>query len=95
MTQEIKHTPGPWKQSIGTEETTIVIDMGFPSIPFKHVCRVYGSNREANAQLIAAAPDLLEALEAIMDGFDGEEFRYIYSDISKAVAAISKARGQS
>ncbi len=42
---------------------------------------------EANANLIAAAPDLLEALEAILEyAFDGPPY-------DAAVAAIAKARG--
>ena len=49
-------------------------------------------NEEANAHLIAAAPELLEALETIIDSFQGQQ--YLRNDyVDKAVAAIAKARG--
>jgi hypothetical protein len=44
---------------------------------------------EANARLIAAAPDLLEALERIVFDWDGEP-----DDMSEAHAAIAKAKGR-
>lgn len=55
--------------------------------------------QEANARLISAAPDLLEALQGLLPaaidgheqyGGDGEE----YEDVRKARAAIAKALGK-
>lgn len=43
---------------------------------------------EANAKLIAAAPDLLEALREIVSNWDGEP-----EDMAAANAAIAKANG--
>ena len=49
---------------------------------------------EANAKLIAAAPDLLEALEEILDGYlYGCDMKTKRENIKKANAAIAKARG--
>ena len=50
---------------------------------------------EANARLIAAAPDLLEALEAIVASEDPgwEEWDGATSMFAVARAAIAKARG--
>jgi hypothetical protein len=50
---------------------------------------------EANAALIAAAPELLEALKGILPAFDNEStrtIRKVYADrIEAAEAAIAKA----
>ncbi|MDB5350989.1 MAG: hypothetical protein JWN86_2236 [Planctomycetota bacterium] len=49
------------------------------------------SENEANARLIAAAPELLEALEVIL-GSDGYEVDCIGRDMVRA--AVAKARGE-
>lgn len=58
---ESKHTPGPW-----LPRTVNDIDFGFEinagSYP---IASVYLHNGRANARLIAAAPDMLEALRLI------------------------------
>lgn len=53
---------------------------------------------DANARLIATAPELLEALEQLLDGCDQFAAQYAYDDDGKrradaARAAIAKARG--
>lgn len=53
---QTKHTPGPW--SI-TEDGATVLSAG--KIPVAAVASVY----PANARLIAAAPEMLKALEAV------------------------------
>jgi hypothetical protein len=49
-----KHTPGPWHPSTSYIETLICADLVQP-----------GASIEANAQLIAAAPEMLEALRRV------------------------------
>jgi hypothetical protein len=60
------------------------------------ICEVYGDDNNANAQLIAAAPDLLEALEAIT--YDGSWTYGVWAPSDKAwdkvYAAIAKAKGE-
>ena len=77
------HTPGPW----GFEESTKTIR----AVPQNYWLATMDSwdgavDHEANARLIAAAPDLLEALEEMVDESINREV--------KARAAIAKARGQ-
>lgn len=74
----VKHTPGPWRIDVNGSENWSV-DYEGPSSTFMTICAqgrrepvgfaveptAWGSDEEieANARLIAAAPDLLEALE--------------------------------
>ena len=86
------HTKGPWEAHNG-EVTTQQID----GRSFRRIAAVQdygmGSQREVdedNARLIAAAPELLEALRQFVDEFDG-----CYAEgepaMVKARAAIAKA----
>jgi hypothetical protein len=81
---EAKHTPGPWIVHRGSRRQNdrdymAVID----SIPDRDgqvvancICHVAGTNPDkiANADLIAAAPDLLEACELMIDAMVAYEF---------------------
>ena len=66
-----KHTPGPWFAVADKGQT--IIRTSRSSAAFSPLAIVKGDKRdtlkdqEANARLIAAAPDLLEALEALAD----------------------------
>jgi hypothetical protein len=63
------------------------------------VCDPYGPNPQ-DARLIAAAPDLLAALETLLDNGDdphplsGRDPTVRREDIGPARAAIAKARGE-
>lgn len=97
-----KHTPGPWEYRPAMNYIGYAI---FPigTLPSLAACERYGevmtvtcfnfpSNTEANARLIAAAPELLEALELILDYLEAcAESNYIIEMVEKA---ISKARGE-
>jgi hypothetical protein len=109
---EAKHTPGPWIVHRGSRwqndrDCMAVID----SIPNRDgqvvancICHVAGTNPSKidNAQLIAAAPDLLAACEACIaadqlanaDGTLGDDMVAAYdAAIAAAKAAIAKAKG--
>jgi hypothetical protein len=89
-----KHTPGPWQLSKSGE----VVYAGVLSVATTHGHH----NPKANAKLIAAAPDLLEALQWLMD-YPEKDLQQWASDsqpvvmtftavhIAKARAAIKKA----
>jgi len=90
------YTPGPWHKKAGrvltTEPETYSVD-GPPS-DFMFL------QNEGDADLIAAAPDLLEALElcnAIMEAKirPGEDDAPTWHDVIKQTeAAIAKAKGE-
>jgi len=69
-----KHTPGPWKLNPQPNPNrpayyTIYVKPGGPET-VDHICQVTNKMSEkwkANARLIAAAPKLLAALEALQD----------------------------
>lgn len=91
------HTPGPW---IVTEdcETRVIrgADVeqteGGVTYSFRdYVASTWGGPHEANARLIAAAPELLVALQEIMADMESD-FGTGY-DYKKARAAIAKATG--
>ena len=101
----MSHTPGPWKWDEGQGVITAEWN-GFPW----HIATVDMSelgwheddlckSREngANARLIAAAPDLLEALEYINDNLDlyhGASEKVQADGYALMKSAIAKARGQ-
>ncbi|ACL06208.1 conserved hypothetical protein [Desulfatibacillum aliphaticivorans] len=104
-----KHTPGPWvveRGDVGDETyiwtaTDIVGADGFPvvsdtglipeGLAFKY------ETTEANARLIAAAPDLLEALEDALKFLHGSHTKSVGPTemqlCDQMEAAIAKARG--
>lgn len=76
----MKHTKGPWvvKRIHATE---FHIDEAGQCV----------LTNEANAQLIAAAPDMLEALELVAESEIGKELKFRVIDA--VLSAIKKARG--
>jgi len=58
-----KHTPGPWAVD-GKGSQAIVRANDLRIVSIRH--RLDGDEHEANARLIAAAPELLEALRSIL-----------------------------
>ena len=96
---EAKHTPGPWHwnekhQLVGP----LVPDDGYMEAHHPRIVETDGGfypPTEADRHLIAAAPDLLEALAALMDAHAIPSSickeRSVYE---KARAAIAKATGR-
>jgi hypothetical protein len=80
------HTPGPW--IIKRIHTPPVFDRGVlaiqPDIAVLQ-CPELDTASEANARLIAAAPEMLEALEAMCDG------PLLIDDINASLQAREKA----
>ena len=75
------HTPGPWKICMHMESDDLVVrsDDIYQDIVANCQCDSYSltnqvgaaAEREANARLIAAAPEMLEALRAVLPVLEG------------------------
>ena len=100
-----KHTPGPWKEDawVGTDP------YDDPDGPFVEVGNVRWSpnkvdvpaaiEQTANARLIAAAPELLEALEKVIREYtkslyNSDRALYLGRAVNAAEKAIAKAKGE-
>lgn len=104
-----KHTPGPWvinHRRLGWELAGYVPIDGVNHSALAHVVWVmqedddagrHSPECEANARLIAAAPDLLAALWAMSTSFHAVEYMepHMREAAQMARAAIAKATGES
>lgn len=93
-----KHTPGPWK-IVDAWNDHMVEGQNGEEIIWQDGPHDTPTINKANACLIAAAPDLLEALYAMLSytadlnanqGFD----EYDHAAVKNARAAIAKAKGE-
>jgi hypothetical protein len=94
-----QHTPGPW--SLEDRGTKFIVSKPGDGYITREVCRMDSSTmaafaQEANARLIAAAPDLLEALQAIASIDVHSALTEAEADAihAAASAAIAKATGE-
>lgn len=93
-----QHTPGPWKvgQYLGQLSAWCVHmdagDKGRGIDVVEAVCGISAEQRLANARLIAAAPELLHALQQLIDSGDVRDAAE-KGAVSMARAAIAKAEG--
>ncbi len=95
-----KHTPGPWHATV-PPSSDIHFIRNIDSDDAGQIAKVrVGPVLEqaealANARLIAAAPDLLEALECLQEWVDNCFQEYSDAEVcSVARAAIAKAEGR-
>jgi len=97
---KIRHTPGPWWNPSFSNEV-----MTTPDGQIK-ICRVFAvseeNSGEANAKLIAAAPELLEVLEDVaasrhimmVQSPSKIELAEILATFERVKTVINKAKGQ-
>ena len=101
----MNHTPGPWFahgfSGVNGEDVTPCDFAVSCTTPDHLTVAVMGvgvtgtrDEWEANARLIAAAPDLLEALEGMVEMVEMNGFGKAYA-MDIALAAIAKAKGES
>lgn len=87
------HSRGPWPVALKTDDC-------FPHVVIGGICLLIPTDNDADASLVGAAPDLLEALREI-DGCYCEVGAMLSADdrlrhrltLIKARAAIAKATG--
>ena len=96
-----KHTPGPWKLTCASRAVTSPSGWDIARMPV-HTGPITIDDMTANARLIAAAPELLAALQKLTDQADWVDLNVLSKDlrgyrliheIVAARAAISKATG--
>ena len=93
-----KHTLGPWEASEGYPSDIWHVDM--PSRGYSVVVSRAEENWDmaveevqANAHLIAAAPDLLDALETLLLSTERDDMNFRVRAMAAAREAINKAKG--
>ena len=106
---KIQHTPGPWEARVANEyrPTCYGYTVSSDERPLAEVFKIGLTTEaaEANAHLIAAAPDLLAALEACKEWIDNLVTQGTIDPLLDAMpnnfggrktisAAIAKARGE-
>ncbi|HHD7737753.1 TPA: hypothetical protein ACOWQJ_001962 [Providencia rettgeri] len=90
---EFKHSPAPWHLRDGVNENSLLVDDNY-SVIFASLDDI----KKEDADLIAAAPELLEALQGVMkylvDFYGEDDDFYPEHPLGVAKAAIAKALGQ-
>ena len=99
-----RHTPGPWRIEEQSREWFARTNHAYRVVsnnkPTYFVASVegWGDICKANAHLIAAAPELLEALKAMVASYDGIRdgltSPVVIAKLRMADAAIAKAEGR-
>ena len=93
MTTQVKHTAGPWR--VGDDDfnsENAFISAGKDYLQLATIHAIHGKREaEANAQLIASAPELLEACKEALKYFDQIDFRG--ANARQLTKAIAKAEG--
>jgi len=91
-----KHTPGPWHVDAGDYKYHIYYSREQSDHYFVDVDGNDDDEAKANARLIAAAPELLAALKALLfNAQHGNGLDAHYRAQGEALAAIIKAEGKS
>jgi hypothetical protein len=87
-----QHTPGPWK----VEEIDKKLFVTASNEDFEFcICRVFELGQTDNADLIAAAPELLQELKNMVEHWQFVEDSDTNELFDAARAAIAKAEGES
>ena len=93
------HTPGPWSVTENLFGNTVSYEV-YSNVETKsgkggytRICQVTPRDQKSNARLISAAPEILEALETMVEMVEMDRFLQDYA-MEIAREAIKKARGE-
>ena len=93
-----KHTPGPWyvsKRRVTGNHTVVTNTHRYIAIISDHPKRELSHEMSFNAKLIAAAPELLEALQEVREWYEENHDEYLgtYTPVcfNRALTAILQA----
>ena len=92
----VAHTPGPWSvEEVKDLDGTVLFHVIYAP-DGKHLSSTWGNPHLGNARLIAAAPDLLEALQQALLLIETDEMTHGRKFVAGNVAreAIARATGQ-
>lgn len=90
-----KFTPGPWERIVEKDGSVVVYEA--TTLQNIDICTMGGNTNDgSNARLIAAAPDLLDALHSMASSFHDVEWMGEHKQASAemARAAIAKEEGR-
>ena len=93
MSYEFRGTPGEWFQDKYGNVKSEHSKAPTKAIPVVGLCLSQGEEAEANAQLIAAAPELFEALNELLGHVSSVQVGSVY-DEARAALAKATATGQ-
>lgn len=88
------HTPGPWKLSGWTAPDDYGWSIKIPDAPHRIEISAWSESSEADARLIAAAPELLSALRRALSRCHNCDTGGTCSECESDLAAIAKAEGK-
>ncbi len=95
--EKTKFTPGPWSPVVDTYGMAQQVMAKDGAISVRPICDCHAGGKEernANARLIAAAPELLVMLQRFYEQTYGKTDIIPPLDFEQAKAAISKALGE-
>lgn len=85
-----EHTPGPWVAFFVDGRASVIMPAGRPG----DICLFRDGAAEADARLIAAAPELLEACKAILNVYFPTDTCGAREHWKRVEDAIAKAEGR-
>lgn len=92
----MSHTPGPWKSEAICNSTgsTLYHVHSFVESAGGTICGSWNGSNEDDMLLIAAAPEMYEALQKLVAAQKYHDEQTHSEGICMAVAALAKARGE-